>query len=306
MLDPRISIVIPAFNVAAYVRAALDSVLQQTVAPHEILVFDDGSTDETGAILAEYADQPRIRCFRQDNMRQGPTRNKGARLAEGDYLYFFDADDLLDVHFVERMQQLIVENDAPELIMFSGTGFTEHEELAPFVQDFRRNEQTEAVSGVEAVPLLDADGWVYSAPWLYLTKASFWREHGFSFPSTFNEDEDVIVPLIAEAQTVLIKDEILIRQRIRRESTTTEARNRDHLLALESNLCHAIRDISRVPSSAKEARKLLRNRCRIVAKQYLGLTRELDEPVRKRLIVRAAIKTGKLKLLKKTLSERER
>lgn len=304
MLDPRISIVIPAFNVAAYVRAALDSVLQQTEAPYEILVFDDGSTDETGAILAEYADVPGVRCFYQDNMRQGPTRNKGARLAKGDYLYFFDADDLLDVHFVERMHRLIVENDAPELIMFSGIGFTEHDDLAPFVQHFRRRDQTEIVNGVQALTLLDADGWLYSAPWLYLTKASFWRGHGFSFPSTFNEDEDIIVALITQAQTVLIKDEILIRQRIRKESTTTEARNHDHVLALESNLRNAIRDISRVPGSARQARTLLRKRCRIVAKEYLGLTRELDEPVRKGLVIRSAISTGKLKFIKKAFSQR--
>src|SRR5687768_13428667 len=92
MRMPRVSVVIPVYNAAAFVREAVDSALAQTHSDTEVIVVDDGSTDETPAILAAYGD--RIRVHRQRNTGVGGARNTATRLATGDWLAFLDADDV--------------------------------------------------------------------------------------------------------------------------------------------------------------------------------------------------------------------
>ena len=89
---PRVSVVIPACNAAAFVREAIDSALAQTHPDIEVIAIDDGSTDGTPAILAAYGD--RIRVHRQPNTGVGAARNSGVRLATGEWVAFLDADDV--------------------------------------------------------------------------------------------------------------------------------------------------------------------------------------------------------------------
>jgi glycosyltransferase involved in cell wall biosynthesis len=90
--QPLVSVIIPAFNVAKYLNRALASVASQTYSNVEILVIDDGSTDETGPIARSFADS-RIVYRYQKNAGQGPARNHGMRIARGDFITFLDADD---------------------------------------------------------------------------------------------------------------------------------------------------------------------------------------------------------------------
>lgn len=92
----KVSVVIPVFNAARDLRACLDAVLRQTQCEIEVLCVDDGSTDESGAVLAAYAARdPRVRVLHQANAGQGAARNRGLELARGEYVYFMDADDEL-------------------------------------------------------------------------------------------------------------------------------------------------------------------------------------------------------------------
>lgn len=87
----RVSVLIPAFNAAAFVRRAVDSVLAQSHPAHEILVIDDGSTDDTAEVLSAYGDA--IRVIRQPNGGLSNARNRGLREATGEFVAFLDADD---------------------------------------------------------------------------------------------------------------------------------------------------------------------------------------------------------------------
>jgi glycosyltransferase involved in cell wall biosynthesis len=91
MTRPRVSVIIPTYNHAACVTEAIESALEQTYPPTEILVIDDGSTDETRSVLEPYAS--RIRYLSQDNRGAGAARNLGIRHATGELLAFLDADD---------------------------------------------------------------------------------------------------------------------------------------------------------------------------------------------------------------------
>jgi glycosyltransferase involved in cell wall biosynthesis len=95
----RVSIIIPAYNAAAFIRETIDSALAQTHPDVEVIVVDDSSTDDTPAVLASYGD--RIRTHRQPNGGVSVARNTGARLATGDWVAFLDADDIWKPRKVE-------------------------------------------------------------------------------------------------------------------------------------------------------------------------------------------------------------
>jgi glycosyltransferase involved in cell wall biosynthesis len=94
-----ISVLIPAYNCSKTIRAALDSVLKQTVPPDEVIVMDDGSTDDTFAILESYGS--RILAIRQANSGAASARNALIRNASGDLIAFFDSDDIWHPRYLE-------------------------------------------------------------------------------------------------------------------------------------------------------------------------------------------------------------
>lgn len=99
-VKPTISVIIPAYNAAATLQRALDSVLAQTWPAHEIIVIDDGSTDATGEVVKTYAD--RVRYVRQGNAGPSAARNQGVAMASGEWIAFLDADDW---YYPERLAQ---------------------------------------------------------------------------------------------------------------------------------------------------------------------------------------------------------
>jgi glycosyltransferase involved in cell wall biosynthesis len=87
---PLVSVVIPAYNYAKYLAKTLDSVFAQTYRPIEVIVVDDGSTDNTAEIVRAY---PEVRYFYQSNQGVSVARNVGITAAQGEYIAFLDADD---------------------------------------------------------------------------------------------------------------------------------------------------------------------------------------------------------------------
>ena len=97
---PRVSVIVPSYNQARFVAATVDSALAQTYPEVEILVVDDGSTDDTRAVLAAYTD--RIRYIYQENRGLAAARNTGFLASRGDYLLFLDGDDLIHPEKIAR------------------------------------------------------------------------------------------------------------------------------------------------------------------------------------------------------------
>lgn len=109
----RVSVIIPTFNSAGMVLEAVESVLGQTVPADEIIVVDDGSTDETAEVLAPYFD--RIRYLKQENQGVAAARNRGIAEATGDLIAFLDADDVWHSRKLELQVRVISER--PEVGM---------------------------------------------------------------------------------------------------------------------------------------------------------------------------------------------
>jgi glycosyltransferase involved in cell wall biosynthesis len=100
----KISVLIPAYNSAATIAATLDSVLSQTVLPDEILVMNDGSTDDTSKIVQQY--EPKVEMFWQPNSGLSSARNALIAKANGDLIAFLDSDDLWHPNYLETHREL--------------------------------------------------------------------------------------------------------------------------------------------------------------------------------------------------------
>src|SRR3972149_11690952 len=90
---PRVSIVVPPYNYGRFLPDCLGSILAQTYRDFEVMVVDDGSTDNTEEVVAGFL--PRVRYFRQENQGVGAAMNQGIELAMGEYIRFVDADDMV-------------------------------------------------------------------------------------------------------------------------------------------------------------------------------------------------------------------
>lgn len=119
MKNPLISVIIPIYNAENFVERGMTCLLNQTFQNFEIIAVNDGSIDKSGEILDSLAQKDsRLRVVHKQNKGVGKARNAGMRYAQGDYIYFMDIDDLLELNFFENAQQLLSQHNSPDLLMF--------------------------------------------------------------------------------------------------------------------------------------------------------------------------------------------
>ena len=116
--SPRVSVVIPAYNAGAFIAETLDSVLAQTYGDFEIVVADDGSTDDTGERVKPFLSDPRVRYAWGENGGVARARNRGMALARGEFIAFLDADDLWPKDKLEKQMAIMDAN--PEVGLLCG------------------------------------------------------------------------------------------------------------------------------------------------------------------------------------------
>lgn len=225
-----ISAIVPAYNVAPYIAAALDSLLAQSAAFHEIIVIDDGSTDGTEAILDQYRDRPGMRIVRIANGGQGRARNLALSMASGEYVYFFDADDLLEPGFVADMQAMLAGRAEVDIVYFSGSSFVDAGCSAGFLPAYRRKIEREFATGVEATGALLRSETCFASPCLYLSRRALWGEGKLAFLPIVHEDEEVITRLTCSAGVSLCVDTVYFARRVRAGSTMTQVKSERHAL----------------------------------------------------------------------------
>lgn len=110
---PKISLIIPVYNSELYLKEALDSVLNQTFKDFEVIAINDGSTDSSLEILKEYEGKFKdFTIINQENKGLGKTRNIGIKTAKCEYISFLDSDDFITCDYLEKLYNLIKNNDA--------------------------------------------------------------------------------------------------------------------------------------------------------------------------------------------------
>lgn len=108
------SIVIPTYNRASFILKTVDAFIAQSYGNFEVIIVDDGSKDNTSEVVKGISD-PRVRYYKKENAERGAARNYGLAIAKGDYVNFFDSDDLAYPNHLEAANQTIIKYAGPEI-----------------------------------------------------------------------------------------------------------------------------------------------------------------------------------------------
>lgn len=115
MPDPFFSVIVPTYNHTHFIGETIESVLNQTFKDFELIIVDDGSTDNTKEVINKYLSDSRVKYIYQENKERGAARNTGGRWAEGMYLNFLDSDDLLLPFHLELIHEFIKEVESKDI-----------------------------------------------------------------------------------------------------------------------------------------------------------------------------------------------
>lgn len=133
----RVSVVIPNYNYGRFLREALDSALNQTYKPLEVVVVDDGSTDESHEILAEYETKG-VKVIRQKNCGVGAARNTGAKASSGEVIAFLDADD---IWFPEKLEKQVAAFDGDSELGLVSCGMQEFNQQGEVINTYEEGQE---------------------------------------------------------------------------------------------------------------------------------------------------------------------
>lgn len=202
---PKISIVIPVYNVERYIGKCLSSLLEQTFQDFEIIAVNDGSTDESLKILRQFEKEyDCIKVLDQENRGISEARNRGMELASGEYLCFVDSDDFTAPCYLQRLYELCEENKADIAGCSYYFRFVEKDFVVQY--PFR-------CKGVftrkKAIKKLLHDCSVQSLVWNKLFKRSLFVDNGICFQTMCFEDLAVMNRVFAKANRVAITNQPL-------------------------------------------------------------------------------------------------
>ena len=198
---PKVSVIIPVYNVEKYLRQCLDSVVGQTLREIEIICVDDGSTDGSSAILAEYAAKDaRVKVIVREHTNAGDSRNAGMAVARGEYLGFVDSDDWCGTSLFEKAYAKAKADDA-DVVSWRFTTF-----------DTRTGQ--EGAARVFPQHMTPFSPLAY-APWARLVRRSFVESAGIRFQSLERSNDVYFACMVLTmAQRQAIVDEPLYCYRI--------------------------------------------------------------------------------------------
>lgn len=227
-MQPKVSVVIPIYNIEAHLRQCLDSVMRQSLREIEMICVDDGSTDGSPAILAEYAARDsRLKVVTQANAGPGVARNTGMAWAAGEYLIFLDSDDWFEPDFLEKMVAQAQKTGADVTICRAD----EFDNATGKAMDGSWMLKTQYLPGESFTPEEIREHifqFTYGWPWDKLYRSGFVREQGLRYPALPNSEDLVFVfQSLALAQKLAVADDVLVHHRVNRKSSVSNSRYRD-------------------------------------------------------------------------------
>ena len=210
---PLISIIVPVYNIEAYIEKCLISIIEQTYGNLEILVIDDGTTDSSGKICDRIAaSDNRVKVFHKKNEGLVATRKFGLHIAKGAYIGFVDGDDYIDEHMYERLLKQLLEDGAD----FIHSKYVEEcgeqisEKSAVSIRNITFDNQIEKIKFLEQYVLNDIKKEMVSPSiWSKLFKAEFIKECYEMVPDQqqYGEDWICLIRSILQAKKISFLNE---------------------------------------------------------------------------------------------------
>lgn len=229
---PKISVIVPVYNVEKYLHECVDSILAQTFSDFELILVNDGSQDNSGAICDEYASKDdRITVIHQKNQGQAASRNTALSIAQGEWIHFVDSDDLIHPQMLEILYNAVDENTQISMCgVYKGDNLSDSFFSSKIDCDFKKCQINEG----ELISLYYKE-YLYWVVWAKLIKKKIIEKYPFTQGKIF-EDNGVVFKWLNEAEFVSITDEQLYFYRVNADSTTNDnfsLKNLDILWAFE-------------------------------------------------------------------------
>ena len=225
--QPKVSVIIPVFNVEEYLQECLESVLQQSLQDIEIICVNDGSTDNSRIILEKFAEaDKRILVINQENKGLSAARNVGLRCAKGKYIYFLDSDDYLATDALELLSSDMNARNL-DLLLFNAKVFSEKGVEEKRVQDdisyFKRTHEYPFIYKGEDLMRMLWENREYIAPvFLQMVRRDFLNKHDIRFyENIIHEDEIYTLQVMFSAKKTGYLHKILYHRRVRPNSIMT-------------------------------------------------------------------------------------
>ncbi len=223
----KISVIIPVYNAENYVEECVDSVRNNTLKDIEIICINDGSTDNSLAVLNSLKEKDnRIIVVDKENSGPSETRNKGIEIAKGKYISFIDSDDYIH----ERTYEFLyaeAEKDNLDQLYFSASSFFDSDEIQNSFADFdclykRRGDYSKIASGKEMFTKMVQNGEFRPSPCLLISKREFLNKNKLCFYNDIlHEDNLFTIQCLTYAQRVRFANINLYYRRVRRDSIMT-------------------------------------------------------------------------------------
>ena len=184
---PKFSIIMPGYNVEDYIERAVKSVLNQSFSDYELIIVNDGSTDNTKEICNSFKDK-RISVIHKKNGGLSDARNEGVKKAKGEYIIFIDSDDYWDKDLLKEINKSLENN--PDLVRFQIREVTDKNEKTDYKETPFKNK-----SGEEAFELITKYHFVENA-WAYAIKREYYLKEKFEFKKGAIHEDYGLTPLI--------------------------------------------------------------------------------------------------------------
>ena len=207
-MNAKVSVIIPVYNAEKYIERCIDSVVNQTYKNIEILLIDDGSSDNSPAICDNWAkNDSRIIVFHQQNSGVSAARNKGIELSIGDYISFVDSDDFIAENTIEKAVTAVDKNDA-DIVCFGVYRVNESEKIIESTE----NIEEKTVSSKEA--LLDLSrGKLHDYPCNKLYKRKLFDNIRYPVGKTFEDIATTYKLFLNSAKITYLPQELYFYRR---------------------------------------------------------------------------------------------
>lgn len=226
MSNPLVSVIIPVYNTEKYIRETIVSLQEQSFKDFEVILINDGSTDDSLSIMEQLAtEDSRLHIYSYPNAGVAMARNRGLQYVKGKYIYLFDSDDLLISDCLERCVER-AERDQLDLLFFDGEAFFDED---PLLMDDSFNyyqtkffEEGKVYVGIDVLLEKYRTMSYNASPCLIFFSASLLKEKSVQFiPSIIHEDEHFLPMVYLHAQRVGIIPALFFKRRFRSNSIMT-------------------------------------------------------------------------------------
>ena len=220
--NPLISVIVTTYNNEKYIKACLDSLLAQTFQDFEIVVIDDGSTDQTSKVLNQYSANSRLKIHHQPNAGVSAARNQGLKLSHGKFVCFVDSDDYVAKNYLEKLVAPLLQDSTIDITVCGYQEiYQDHQVSYPL--------KPQLLTGLQATKnlLLNQRDFDVLA-WNKLYKKSLFTDYDILYPvGQIHEDNLTTYKLYSVAKNVQYLEDILYfyqrkNSRITKDFSSTE------------------------------------------------------------------------------------